>query len=260
MASPAALFDLSGQVALVTGSSRGIGEATAQLLAEHGAIVIVSSRKQEACDAVVSAIRQAGGQAHALACHAGDIEAMETLVETIIEQHGRLDILVNNAAANPFFGNVLDTPLEAIDKTLQVNLRGYFVLSQLAGRHMRQQGGGCIVNIASINGVRPGMNQAIYSITKAAVINMTQAFAKECASFGIRCNAVLPGLTDTKFASALTQNPRVLESVLPHIPAGRYAEPGEIAPAVLYLCSPAANYVNGTTLTVDGGFVGAGGL
>lgn len=260
MASPGALFDLSGQVALVTGSSRGIGEATAQLLAEHGATVIVSSRKQEACDAVVSAIRQAGGQAHALACHAGDIEAMETLVETIIEQHGRLDILVNNAAANPFFGNVLDTPLEAIDKTLQVNLRGYFVLSQLAGRHMRQQGGGCIVNIASINGVRPGMNQAIYSITKAAVINMTQAFAKECASFGIRCNAVLPGLTDTKFASALTQNPRVLESVLPHIPAGRYAEPGEIAPAVLYLCSPAANYVNGTTLTVDGGFVGAGGL
>ena len=258
MAIPDTLFDLSGQVALVTGSSRGIGEATAHLLAQHGALVLVSSRKQEACESVAAAIVDAGGRAQAMACHAGDLEAMEKLVQTIVEEHGRLDVLVNNAAANPFFGNVLDTPLEAIDKTLQVNLRGYFVLSQLAGRQMRKQGGGCIVNIASINGVRPGMHQAIYSITKAAVINMTQAFAKECAAFGIRCNAVLPGLTDTKFASALTQNPSLLESVLPQIPAGRYAEPGEIAPAVLYLCSPAASYVNGTTLTVDGGFVGAG--
>lgn len=254
------LFDLSGKVALVTGSSRGIGEATAKLLAEHGATVIVSSRKQEACEAVAAAIVNGGGRAEALACHAGDLDAMTHLVSSIVSHHGRLDILVNNAAANPFFGNVLDTPLEAIDKTLQVNLRGYFVLSQLAGRQMREQGGGCIVNIASINGLRPGMHQAIYSITKAAVINMTQAFAKECAQFGIRCNAVLPGLTDTKFASALTQNPQLLESVLPQIPAGRYAEPEEIAPAVLYLCSPAASYVNGTTLTVDGGFIGAGGL
>ena len=186
-----ALFDLRGQTALVTGSSRGIGEATARLLAAHGAHVIVSSRRQEACETVARAIREDGGEATAMACHAGDIEAMETLVQDIVAARGRLDVLVNNAAANPFFGNVLDTPLEAIDKTLQVNLRGYFVLSQLAGRQMKAQGGGSIVNIASINGLKPGMHQGIYSITKAAVINMTQVFAKECAGFGIRCNACL---------------------------------------------------------------------
>ena len=190
-----ALFDLRGQTALVTGSSRGIGEATARLLAAHGAHVIVSSRRQEACETVAQAIREDGGEATAMACHAGDIEAMETLVQDIVAARGRLDVLVNNAAANPFFGNVLDTPLEAIDKTLQVNLRGYFVLSQLSGRQMKAQGGGSIVNIASINGLKPGMHQGIYSITKAAVINMTQVFAKECAGFGIRCNAVLPGLS-----------------------------------------------------------------
>ncbi len=255
-----ALFDLRGQTALVTGSSRGIGEATARLLAAHGAHVIVSSRRQEACETVARAIREDGGEATAMACHAGDIEAMETLVQDIVAARGRLDVLVNNAAANPFFGNVLDTPLEAIDKTLQVNLRGYFVLSQLAGRQMKAQGGGSIVNIASINGLKPGMHQGIYSITKAAVINMTQVFAKECAGFGIRCNAVLPGLTDTKFASALTRNEALLEKMLPHIPAQRYAEPEEIAPAVLYFAAPASAYANGTTLTVDGGFIAGGGL
>lgn len=255
-----ALFDLRGQTALVTGSSRGIGEATARLLAAHGAHVIVSSRRQEACETVAQAIREDGGEATAMACHAGDIDAMEALVNAIVAARGRLDVLVNNAAANPFFGNVLDTPLEAIDKTLQVNLRGYFVLSQLAGRQMKAQGGGSIVNIASINGLKPGMHQGIYSITKAAVINMTQVFAKECAGFGIRCNAVLPGLTDTKFASALTRNEALLEKMLPHIPAQRYAEPEEIAPAVLYFAAPASAYANGTTLTVDGGFIAGGGL
>lgn len=125
---------------------------------------------------------------------------------------------------------------------------------------MKAQGGGSIVNIASINGLKPGMHQGIYSITKAAVINMTQVFAKECAGFGIRCNAVLPGLTDTKFASALTRNEALLEKMLPHIPAQRYAEPEEIAPAVLYFAAPASAYANGTTLTVDGGFIAGGGL
>ncbi len=254
------LFDLTHKVALVTGASRGIGEASARLLAAHGAHVVISSRKQEACEAVAASIRDAGGQATAIACHAGDIEAMTALIARIDEELGRLDVLVNNAAANPFYGNVLDTPMAAVDKTIDVNMRGYFVMSQLAVQVMKKHGHGVIVNIASVNGIRPGLNQGIYSITKAAVINMTQTFARECAHLGVRCNAVLPGLTDTKFASALTRDEKLLAKVLPQIPLGRYAEPSEIAPAVLYLASPASSYVTGTTLTVDGGLTGCGGL
>ena len=173
---------------------------------------------------------------------------------------GRLDILVNNAATNPYFGHISDTDVAMIDKTMQVNIKGYFELAALASKVMKKGGGGAIVNIASINGVKPGMYQGIYSITKAAVINMTQAFAKECAPWKVRCNAVLPGLTETRFASALTKNDQLLTAALTQIPLGRVAQPSEIAPAILYLVSEASSYVTGTTLTVDGGLIGAGGL
>ena len=252
---PTKLFDLTGRVALVTGASRGIGEATARLLAEQGAQVILASRKQEELDKVAASIQQAGGKAAAIAAHQGDSAALKNLMEEIELSFGRLDILVNNAATNPYYGHILDTDLGMIEKTLQVNVKGYFELSMLAGRLMRKAGGGAIVNIASINGVRPGMFQGIYSVTKAAVINMTQAFAKECAPQKIRVNAVLPGLTDTKFASALTRNDKVLNAFLPQIPMGRVAAPAEIAPAVLFLVSDAASYVTGTTLVVDGGYL-----
>jgi NAD(P)-dependent dehydrogenase (short-subunit alcohol dehydrogenase family) len=253
------LFDLSGRVALITGASRGIGEATARLLAEQGAHVIVSSRKQEDLDQVAAAITAAGGKATAIAAHQGESAALKHLMDEITSGFGRLDILVNNAATNPYFGHISDTDTGMVDKTLQVNIKGYFELSALASKLMKKGGGGSIVNIASINGVKPGNMQGIYSITKAAVINMTLAFAKECAPWKVRVNAVLPGLTDTKFASALTKNEQILKSVLPMIPLGRMAQPTEIAPAILFLASDAASYVTGTTLTVDGGFL-AGGL
>jgi len=254
------LFDLTGKVALITGASRGIGEATARLLAEQGAHVVISSRKQEDLDKVAASIEADGGKCTPIAAHQGDSAALKALMGEIESGLGRLDILVNNAATNPYYGHISDTDVSMIDKTMQVNIKGYFELAALASKLMKKSGGGAIVNIASINGVKPGMYQGIYSITKAAVINMTLAFAKECAPWKIRCNAVLPGLTETKFASALTKNEQVLKLALTAIPLARVAQPSEIAPAILYLVSEASSYVTGTTLTVDGGLIGCGGL
>lgn len=247
------LFDLTGQIALVTGASRGIGEAIAKLLAEQGAHVIVSSRKVEDCQTVADAITAAGGSAEALACHVGSMEQIQEAFAYIRNQHGRLDILVNNAAANPYFGHILDTDLEAYNKTVDVNVRGYFFMSVEAGKIMRENGGGKIVNTASINGLQPGHMQGIYSITKAAVINMTKSFAKECAPFGIRVNALLPGLTKTKFAGALFENEMMYKTAMQLIPMKRHAEPEEMAGTVLYLVSDASSYTNGESIVVDGG-------
>ncbi|XXF80695.1 SDR family oxidoreductase [Myxococcaceae bacterium GXIMD 01537] len=249
------LFDLTGKLALVTGASRGIGAATAQLLAAHGAEVILSSRKEDGLQAVAEAVRGAGGKAHVMPCHTGEAAALEALMDGIKARFGRLDILVNNAATNPYFGHILDTDLTALDKTVAVNLRGYFHLAMRAGQLMREHGGGAIVNVASVNGVTPAPFQGAYSVTKAAVIAMTQAFAKECAGLGIRVNAVLPGLTDTKFASVLIKNEDILHSVLPRIPMGRVARPEEIAPAILFLASPASSYITGSCVTADGGYL-----
>lgn len=249
------LFDLSGKVAAVTGASRGIGEATAKLLAQHGAHVVVSSRKQEGVDRVAEEIEQAGGKATAIACHIGEQEAMDAFFEQIENDLGRLDIMVNNAATNPTFGHILDTEMSAIQKTIDVNIRGYFYACQKAGRIMKKQGGGAIVNNASIGGIKPGPMMGIYSVTKAAVINMTKAFANECGEMNIRVNAVAPGVTDTKFASALVHNEQVLKQFLPTIPLGRVAEPEEIAPVILFLASPASSYVSGAVYVVDGGSI-----
>ena len=254
------LFDLNGRVALITGASRGIGAATARLLAQQGAHVVISSRKQEDLDVVAAEINASGGKATAIAAHQGDSAALHRLIGEIEAGLGRLDILVNNAATNPYFGHISDTDMGMVEKTLQVNIKGYFELAALASKLMKKNGGGAIVNIASINGVKPGMFQGIYSISKAAVINMTQSFAKECAPWKVRVNAVLPGLTETKFASALTKNEKILNVALQQIPLARVAQPEEIAPAILYLVSDAASYVTGTTLTVDGGLIGCGGL
>jgi NAD(P)-dependent dehydrogenase (short-subunit alcohol dehydrogenase family) len=247
------LFDLTGKVALVTGASRGIGEEIARLLAEQGAHVIVTSRKLEDCQAVCARIREAGGSAEALACHIGRMEDIAHVFEHIRGAHKRLDILINNAAANPYFGHILDTDLVAFEKTIEVNIRGYFFMSIEAGRIMREQGGGAIVNTASINALHPGDMQGIYSISKAAVVNMTKAFAKECGHFGIRVNALLPGLTRTKFAGALFETKSIYDDWMGRIPLRRHAEPSEMAGTVLYLVSDASSYTNGECIVVDGG-------
>ncbi|UAW97018.1 SDR family oxidoreductase [Halopseudomonas nanhaiensis] len=249
------LFDLDGKVALVTGASRGIGEAIAKLLAQQGAHVIVTSRKIDGCQEVANAITAAGGKATAMACHIGEMGQISDTIAKIRSEFGKLDILVNNAATNPYFGNVLDTDLTAFQKTVDVNIRGYFFMSVEAGKLMRENGGGAILNVASVNGMVPGDMQGIYSITKAAVINMTKVFAKECAQFGIRCNALLPGLTDTKFASALTTNDSILKHALQRIPLRRAADPSEMAGTVLYLVSDASSYTTGAAINVDGGML-----
>ncbi len=248
------LFDLTDKVALVTGGSRGIGEAIAKLLAKQGAHVIVSSRRAESCNEVVDAIIEDGGSAESMACHIGDMDNIAETFSNIKDKHGKLDILVNNAAANPYFGHILDTDLGAYNKTVDVNIRGYFFMSIEGAKLMRDAGGGSIINTASINGLQPGWNQGIYSITKAAVINMTKSFAKECAQFNIRVNALLPGLTKTKFAGALFENEKMHKMAMAAIPMSRHAEPEEMAGTVLYLASDASSYTTGESIVVDGGF------
>jgi NAD(P)-dependent dehydrogenase (short-subunit alcohol dehydrogenase family) len=247
------LFDLTDRIALVTGASRGIGEAIARLLAQQGAHVIVSSRKLEECEHVAADIRAAGGSAEAFACHVGHMEDIAATFAHIREKHGRLDILVNNAAANPYFGHILDTDLAAYNKTVEVNVRGYFFMSVEAGKLMKERGRGAIVNTASVNALHPGDRQGIYSITKAAVVNMTKAFSKECGPLGIRVNALLPGLTRTKFAGALFENKDIYDQWVSNIPLRRHGEPSEMAGTVLYLVSDAASYTNGECIVVDGG-------
>ena len=248
-------FNFSGKVGAVTGASRGIGEAIARGLADRGAHVIISSRKWEGCEQVARSIREKGGSARALPCHIGEMTQIEPFFEDIQNTEGRLDCLVNNAATNPFFGPITEIDLNAFQKTVDVNIRGTFFMSQLGAKLMGKNTGGAILNIASVLGVVPGDQQGVYSMTKAGVISMTRAFARECASMNIRVNALLPGATDTKLAAALVQNPDILKEALKHIPMKRVAEPEEMVAAALYLLSDAASYTTGSCLTLDGGYL-----
>jgi NAD(P)-dependent dehydrogenase (short-subunit alcohol dehydrogenase family) len=248
-------FDLSGRVALVTGASRGIGRAIALLLARHGATIVVSSRKLEGCEAVAAEIRAAGGAASALACHIGEVEQIANAFREIDARHGHIDILVNNAATNPYFGPAISMEIGAFQKTVDVNIRGFFFASVEAGRRMIARGKGAIVNVASVNAFRPMDGQAVYSMTKAAIVNMTQGLAREWGRKGVRVNALAPGLVETKFAAAVHSDPKrraIAESLTP---LGRIAQPEEIAGAALYLVSDAASFTTGSCLTVDGGWL-----
>lgn len=248
-------FDLSGRIALVTGGSRGIGRAVALALARHGATIAVASRKLADCESVASEIRAAGGAASAHACHIGEPAAIEATLAAIEAQHGRIDILINNAATNPYFGPALDMDLAAWQKTVDVNIRGYFWTSVEAARRMQRQGKGAIVNVASVNAFRPMEGQACYSLTKAAIVNMTQGLAREWARHGIRVNALVPGIVETRFAAAIHQDPKRRAALERLVPMGRVAQPEEMAGAVVYLVSDAASYTTGSCLTADGGWL-----
>jgi NAD(P)-dependent dehydrogenase (short-subunit alcohol dehydrogenase family) len=248
-------FDLTGRIAFVTGASRGIGRAIAYALARHGATVVAASRKIDGCEAVAAEIRATGGQASALACHIGEPEQITAAMQEIDRRHGRLDILVNNAATNPYFGPAIDMELSAYQKTVDVNIRGYFWTSVEAARRMVARGKGAIVNVASVNAFRPMDGQAVYSMTKAAIVNMTQALAREWARQGVRVNALVPGLVETRFAAAIHENERLRSAMERLVPMGRIAQPEEMAGAVVYLVSDAASYTTGSCLTADGGWL-----
>ncbi len=248
-------FSLEGKTALITGGSRGIGEAIALTLAEYGAQCILISRKIEPLEAVVAKIREKGGQAEALACHVGHLEQIETVFARIKQNYGKLDILVNNAATNPYFGELLGAEEWAWDKINDVNLKAPFFITQQAAKLMIEGGGGSIVNIASVNALSPAPMQGIYSITKAGVVAMTKAFAKELATQNVRVNAVLPGLTETSFSRMLIDNKEIYDYAVSQIPFGRHAQPEEMAGAVLYLVSDAASFTTGACLPCDGGML-----
>ena len=247
-------FSLTDKIALITGASRGIGEDIALTLASYGAHCILVSRKIDELERVVKLIQNNGGSAEAIACNMGDLAQIEFLMAQVKSTHGRLDILVNNAAANPYFGPMLDAEEWAWEKTNQVNLKGPFFMTQLGAKLMKDTGGS-IVNVSSVNGIRPAMMQGIYSITKAALISMTLAFAKELAPYNIRVNALLPGMTETKFSSAITENKEVEKAVISMIPLRRIAVPSEMSGAVLYLVSAASSYTTGSCITCDGGML-----
>lgn len=249
------LLDFTDKVVFVSGSSRGIGEAVVRAFAANGARVIVSSRDQAACEKVAESIREDGGKAQAKAAHAGRMEDVEAVFDWIKNEYGRLDVLVNCGGTNPFYGLIGDTPEAAFDKTIDVNLKGPFYLSAQAVKMMKEQGGGAIVNVASINGITPGHLQGIYSMTKCAMINMTKAYAREYGHDGIRVNAICPGLVDTKMTAVFTANEDMLKSHTDSFPIPRAGVPDDMVGGVLYLASDAAAFTTGTTLVMDGGHI-----
>ena len=247
------LFELDGKVALITGSSKGIGLALAEVLAEYGAKVVVSSRSQDSVDEVAKNLRAKGHTVMAQACHVGDSEQRKILVNKTIETYGGIDILINNAAINPVFKGLESMSEEIYDKMMNVNLKAAFDLSNLCFPYLKDSKGSSIINIASVEGLKPSFGLGLYGVTKAALIMLTQVQAKEWGKYGIRSNAICPGLIQTNFSSALWQNETIMKQVVKELPAGRMAQPQELTGLAVYLASDAGSYSTGGIYTVDGG-------
>lgn len=248
------VIHLEGKVAIVTGASRGIGAEIARTFARAGAKVVLASRKIEGLEAVAKEIEDAGGDAHPIAAHMGKEDAVRGLVEDAIAKYGKVDVLVNNAATNPYFGPMMNIDWGAWDKTFEVNVKGYWMAIREVTRHLQERDGrGAVVNIASVAGFMSMPLQTCYGMTKAAVISMTKSLSIELAPH-VRLNAIAPGLIETKFASALTQNEEILETVLDRTSLKRVGQPEDVASAALLLASDQGGYFNGTLLTVDGGW------
>ena len=249
------VFDLSGKVAVITGASKGIGEAIARLFAEYGAKVVISSRKQADLDYLANEIKQAGGECTGIAAHAGEMAQLQLLVDKTIEIYGGIDILVNNAATNPVYGPSLDCSESAFDKIMQVNVKAPFELSKMVHAIMKSRGGGSIINISSIAGHTPDPGLGIYSVSKASLNMLTKVLAKEWGEDGIRVNAICPGLIKTKFSQALWDNEKTLSHFTKRLPIARMGSVEEISPMALYLASAASGYTTGGLFSIDGGTI-----
>lgn len=248
-----ALFDLAGKVAVITGASRGIGRAIAERMAEHGAKVVVSSRKLDACKKVVGAIEAAGGTALAVRCDIARQEDLHGLVAATVQRFGGIDILVCNAAVNPFFGLASEIPGDLFDRTMNCNLRSNFWLCNRALPEIAARGGGAVILISSIAGLRGSTHLGVYALSKAAEMQLARNIAVEWGPRNIRANCIAPGLIRTDFARALWDNPAVLGRRLTETPLGRIGEPDDIAGCTVFLASSAGAFVTGQTIVIDGG-------
>lgn len=247
------LFDIRGKVVIITGASRGIGLAIAERFAEAGAKVVLASRKQDALDAAAAPMQDAGYDVLPIAAHNGKKDQIQSLIEQTLDAYGTIDVLINNAATNPHFGPILQAEDSMWQKTIEVNLMGNVWLTQQVVPIMEKNGGGKIINVASVNALRPGRFQGVYSITKAALISLTQTLAMELAVDNIQVNAIAPGLIKTKFAEAIWSNDQLLEGVKERTPQQRIGEPDDLTGIALYLASPASAFTTGQVFVVDGG-------
>jgi len=245
-------FSLKDKVALITGASRGIGEATAIGLAQAGADLAIVSRKLPDLEKVAEEVRKLGKKCLPVQAHLGKVEEIHQLVKRVLEEFGKIDVLVNNAATNPTMASAIDADERAWDSVMNLNLKGLFFLSQAVARVMREKGGGKIINVSSAAGTTPDI-LPLYSISKAGVNMATKVMAQQWAQHNIRVNAIAPGLTKTRFSEALWKNPDILKMAMFKTPMRRPAEPVEMVGAIIYLASDASSYVTGQIIGVDGG-------
>src|SRR5258707_1306557 len=246
-------FDLTGKVAVITGSSRGIGRSSAELLARLGAKVVISSRKADACKEVADGINKAGGDAHVIACNISRREEVEALIAGTVQHYGKIDILVCNAAVNPYYGPLLDITDEAFDKIMNSNIKSNIWLCALAIPQMAERGNGSVVIISSIGGLRGSTVVGAYGISNAADFALCRSLAGDCGPKCVPVNCVAPGLVKTDFARALWEDEERLKHRCATTPLRRIGEPDEIAGAVAYLASDASTFMTGQTIVVDGG-------
>jgi len=246
-------LSLEGKIALVTGGSRGIGKAVATTLADAGADVALASRKLPDLEKVAEEIRAKGRRALSVPTHTRKVEELKNLTQKVMEEFGRIDILVNNAATNPAMGAIVDTEESVYDQIMETNLKGYFMLSSFVGKIMRDQKSGNIINISSAGGVSPAEGLGPYCISKAGINMLTKALALELGPYNIRVNAIAPRIVKTEFSKALWTNPKLMEREYKFTPLKVVATPEEIAQAALYLASSATNYMTGHVLVLNGG-------
>ena len=246
-------FDLRGQVAVITGSSKGIGRAAAEIMAGLGAKVVISSRKREVCEEVAAGIRKAGGEAITIPCNIARRDEIAGLVKGAIETWGKIDTLVCNAAVNPYFGPLAGISDDAFDKIMSSNIKSNLWLCNLALPHMVEQGGGSVVIVSSIGGLRGSAQLGAYGISKAADMQLTRSLAVEWSPKGVRINCVAPGLVKTDFARALWEDPERLKRTVSTAPLRRIGEPNEIGSVIAFLASKASSFMTGTVVIADGG-------